>query len=247
MSLQDLFRNKRFLVTVGVTILSLLFALLLLDKVFMPLIVNSSKTVKVPSLVGMQRQQAVDMLESSGLKVESVTEQFNTSVNKGEVISQMPYPHALVKEGRRVYLTVSKGYEIITMPNLTMMSQRDAQLALMRLGLQIGTISWDYKDSIPENRVIRQSYLPGMTVAAGNVVNLVLSRDSNATVITPALERLPLDVAMRTLEQSGLQTGEVIQEPNGTYSVGTIFDQSPSAGSRIKPGTKVTLYVVSSD
>ncbi len=213
----------------------------------MPLIVSSSRTITVPNIIGMQRQQAIDMIESQGLKVERIAEQFNSSVAHGVVVFQLPFPNSQVKEGRRIYLTVSKGDESITMPDLSMMTQRDAQLALMRLGLQVGTISWDYRDSLPENRVIRQSYLPGMSVGNGSVVNLVLSKDSNATVIVPMLERLSMSDALRTLQDVSLQADDVVQQPDGTYAVGTVLKQVPTAGTKTRPGTKVKLWVASQD
>ncbi len=239
--------SRPFQLKVLIAVLSLVVLAVVCDKAVMPLIVNSGKTVTVPNIIGMQKQQAIDLLESQGLQVEKVAEQFNTNVQHGVVITQLPFPNSLVKEGRRVYLSVSKGYEVITMPDLSMMSQREAQLALMGMGLQVGTVSYDFRDSIPENRVIRQSYMAGMSVGSGTSVNLVLSKDSNATVIAPSLERLSQSDAMQTLQDMNLQTGEVFSQSDETYAVGTVIKQSPAAGTRLHLGSKIDLWVSSAD
>ncbi len=242
MSLLSL-RNPR--VALLSAVLMLVALVVLCDKLIMPLIVRTAKTITVPNIVGMPKQQAIDLLESQGLKVEKVVEQFNENVQHGVVISQLPYPNAQVKEGRRIYLSVSKGYEVITMPDLSMMSQREAQLALIGLGLQVGTISYDFRDSIPESRVIRQSYLAGMSVSGGTIVNLVLSKDSNATVIAPSLEQQSQSDAMWTIQEMELQLGEVFQQADGTYAPGTVIRQQPAAGSRLHKGARIDIWVAS--
>ena len=213
----------------------------------MPAWVSSSKTVKVPNVNGMPKQQAIDMIEGQGLKVQDVMEQFNDKIPSGTVYMQSPYPNAQVKEGRRVYLTVSKGYEVVTMPDLSMMTQRDAQVALMRVGLNLGSVAYDFKDSIPENRIIRQSYNPGMSVATGATINIVLSKDSTNTIVLPSFERLTTEESMTSIEQAGLVVGELVQELNETYTPGTVLRQYPTAGNRVKLGSTVKLWICSQE
>ncbi len=236
--------SRQFQLSVLATVLGLVLLAVLFDKVVMPLVVNSARTEQVPNVVGMPKQQAIDMLESKGLKVEKVVETYNSSAQHGVVLTQLPYPNSLVKEGRRVYLSVSKGYEVITMPDLSMMSQREAQLSLLSMGMQVGTVSYDFRDSIPEGRVIRQSYLPGMSVGSGTIVNLVLSKDSNATVITPSCIRLSESEAMQSINDAQLVLGQVNIDASETYSPGTVTNQQPSAGTKVHRGSKVDIWVV---
>ncbi|MFN8367186.1 MAG: PASTA domain-containing protein [Candidatus Kapaibacterium sp.] len=239
--------RRKFIKYLLILISGLLVVFVCCDKLIMPAIVSSSKTIKVPNVSGLPKQQAIDILEGQGLKVQEVMEQFNEKVPSGTVYMQSPYSNALVKEGRRVYLTVSKGYEVVTMPDLTMMTQRDAQVALMRLGLSLGNVSYDWKDSIPENRIIRQSYNPGMTVATGASINIVLSKDSTNSIVLPSFERLTQDEAMSSITQQGLVVGEIVQEPNETYTPGTVLRQSPNAGVRVKLSSTVNLWVASQE
>jgi eukaryotic-like serine/threonine-protein kinase len=225
----------------------LILLLVVLDKYIMPAIVNSSKTIEVPSVVGLKRQQAIDKLEALGLKVEEVREQFNEAIDQNTVFMQMPYAGSSVKAGRRVYLTVSKGYEVVIMPDLTMMTQRDAQVALMRSGLVFGSVTYDWKDSMPEDHIFKQSFAPGLSVKTGTTINVVLSKDSTNTVIVPAMERITLEEAMNTVTQVGLSVGEVINEPNETFAPGTVIRHSPSGGIRVKLGSSVKFYVTSQE
>lgn len=231
--------------------LAILLALILggfvCDKLIMPAIVNSSRTMPVPNVMGLPKQQAIDLLEGQGLIVQEAREQFNDKVSQGVVFMQLPNPGSMVKEGRHIYLTVSKGNEVISMPDLTMMTRRDAQVALMRLGLAIGNVTTEWKDSVPESRVIRQSFAPGLSVPAGSSVNIVLSKDSATTIIVPSLERLTMDEAMAGITQVQLTLGEVVQEKDETYSAGTVLRQIPPAGTRVKPGSTIKLFVASAD
>jgi beta-lactam-binding protein with PASTA domain len=215
------------------------------DKAIMPLVVSTSSTVTVPNIVGMDKQQAVDLLESQGLIVENITEQYNAGIPKGKVTAQLPYPNSHVKQGRRLYLTVSKGEAVTTMPDLSFLSQRDAQLAVMRVGMQIGTVSWEFRDSLPDNSVIRQSVPVGSVIRSGGMVDIVLSKDSTRVALVPSVVGVGYDEAIQRLRTAGLEVGAVVRKPGETYTVGTVFKQIPEAQSSVSPQTKIELWVTS--
>ncbi|MBL7999159.1 MAG: PASTA domain-containing protein, partial [Candidatus Kapabacteria bacterium] len=84
-----------------IAVASLLVVVVGCDKILMPFIVSTSKTIKVPSVVGKQRQQAMDLLESQGLTVsqDQIIEVYNEKVPKDQIIMQMPFAGSDVKEG----------------------------------------------------------------------------------------------------------------------------------------------------
>lgn len=231
-------RRALWLVPLVVTVLVICF-----DKAIMPLVVSTGKTITVPNIVGMDRKQAVDLLESQGLLVENIVEQVNSGVPAGRVISQLPYPNSHVKEGRRIYLTVSKGEAIATMPDLSFLSLRDAQLAVMRLGMQLGEVSREHRDSVPVNSVIRQSIAVGARIRPGLIVDVVLSKDSSSVITVPSVIGLGYDEAVQRLHAVGLEPGQVLRKPSETYTAGTVFRQIPDAQATVTPETRIELWV----
>ncbi len=68
----------------------------------------SKEQAKVPEVVGLSRNDAVIQLEMAGFQVY-VDEEYNDSVNKNTVISQMTNPNEFLYKGSVVEILVSKG------------------------------------------------------------------------------------------------------------------------------------------
>ncbi|MEN9795396.1 MAG: hypothetical protein RLZZ150_373, partial [Bacteroidota bacterium] len=167
-------------------------------------------------------------------------EQFSATVPEGTVMSQLPYAGATVKEGRRIYITVSKGVETMSMPSLYGATMRDARVTIMRLGLQSGDMSYDTSSSIPAGKVMGQSISAGASVASGAVVHLVISRGTSM-VRVPQLISLMQDEAEQLLRDLGLIPGAVTSVPSSAFQSGTVMHQDPPADSLVTLGTTVTF------
>lgn len=211
-----------------------------IDKLVLPFVVSITDTVHVPSVVGRDRTSAEILLRDAGLVVMEPRVQFSATVAAGTVMSQLPYAGATVKEGRRIYITVSKGVETLSMPSLYGATMRDARLTLMRLGLQIGEMSYDTSGSILAGRVLRQSVPTGLAIASGTLVNLVISRGTTM-VRVPLLVSLSLDEAEQLLRDVGLVPGAMTTITSSAFQAGTIMHQDPPADSLVVVGSTVTF------
>lgn len=69
------------------------------------------KMVMVPSLSGQNQSGAIALLEQNGLSVGEISEEYNSSVSKGFVISQTAAANSEVAEGTVVGFTISLGAE----------------------------------------------------------------------------------------------------------------------------------------
>jgi serine/threonine-protein kinase len=145
-----------------------------------------------------------------------------------------------VKEGRRIYITVSKGVETMSMPSLYGATMRDARITIMRLGLQSGDMSYDTSSSIPAGKVMGQSLSAGASVASGAEVHLVISRGTSM-VRVPQLISLMQDEAEQLLRDLGLMPGTVTSVPSSAFQSGTVMHQEPPADSLVALGTTVTF------
>jgi beta-lactam-binding protein with PASTA domain len=213
------------------------------DSVLMPWITTLRATVTVPNVVGKSKEEAVSLLEGMGLKLNDIQEQYSASVPAGTVISQLPYASATVKEGRRVYLTISSGARAIAVPTIVGQPLRNARLILLRLGLQLGEVRYEPNDSVPEEYVVWQSVQPGQKTATGSVVTVVVSKGANGVAV-PDCTGLQLQEAEEVLRQAGLALGTVQYGESGTYQQHSIYGQIPPATERVAVGTSVSVMVV---
>jgi serine/threonine-protein kinase len=211
-------------------IAGVLIIVFLLDSYIMPWIVSADNIVSVPKVVGLPTDEAVRSIEGRGLYVHTVHEQYNEKVPRGRVINQLPYPSAEVKKGRRIYLTVSKGRETISMPMLIGKSLRDARIALLQKGLQAGLITYENSEAIPSNSIVAQSVPPGSSVPYGATIDLIISRGSAMDAIVPDLTSLSLKEAEEMLALSNMRIGTVTYQEDETFEEGTIISQFPAAG-----------------
>lgn len=211
-----------------------------IDKLLLPAIVSMTSTVHVPSVVGQDRDRAESLLRDAGLVVIEPREQFSATVPEGTVMSQLPYGGATVKEGRRIYLTVSKGIETVSMPSLYGSTVRDARVTLMRLGIQVGEMSYDTSSAIPAGRVIDQGVPAGASVASGTSVELIISRGTSM-VRVPQLISLMQAEAEQLLRDVGLMPGSITTVPSSAFQAGTVVHQDPPADSLVSIGTAVSF------
>lgn len=242
--LQELLRNrwKRRLAIVSISVVGVI---ILLDQVLMPLAIHSRRTVTMPSVIGMTQEQAAAVLSQQGLVIQEVQQQYDSTQPAGRVILQSPYPGAIIRQGRRVYLVVSRGEETVVLPSLLGMSLREAQVALIRLGLQLGNVQTAPCELALPGGIVEQIPPAGVRIRIGSSVELVLCQDSAQTVVVPNVIYRSREEAESLLTEAALPLGEVVLQHDGTFAPGTVLRQEPAAGSRVPRSTPIRLWVAS--
>ncbi|WP_167145917.1 Stk1 family PASTA domain-containing Ser/Thr kinase [Actinomyces sp. ZJ308] len=92
----------------------------------------------IPDVTGKSEDEARKTLEEAGLKKGKVTQDYSDSVAKGQVISSSPIAGASgYYKGDSVDLTVSKGPEKVTVPDVTGKSEDEARKTLEGIGLKV--------------------------------------------------------------------------------------------------------------
>ncbi|MFB9314951.1 Stk1 family PASTA domain-containing Ser/Thr kinase [Nocardioides plantarum] len=100
------------------------------------LIVSKGKRpIPVGHWEGEPRDDAVAALEERGLVGEVVEERYDDSVEAGRVISQSPSSGTLTK-GQTVRLVVSRGPELVKVPNVYLYGVKDAEKAMREAGFE---------------------------------------------------------------------------------------------------------------
>lgn len=167
---------KQFSKTFAVILLILFLILWLIDSCVMPPYVHSIGTIKVPNITGLSLKKADDIVKNSKLRVADVREVYNETVPKGYIISQLPFAGSEVREGRRLYITVSRGIEKITVPYVIGKLERVAWIDIMRLGFNIGNIEYVERDDKPDGVVLAQYPHYGVNLPYGATINLIVSQ-----------------------------------------------------------------------
>ncbi|MCU0331710.1 MAG: PASTA domain-containing protein [Candidatus Kapabacteria bacterium] len=240
MALQELTGWRRTSTIASLIVLAVLALVVIVDQAILPAVTSASGEVRVPTFTGMSRHRAEALAQSHGLVIHSVREQYSDTAVKGRVLSQLPYPGAIVKEGRHIYLTVSRGIESVFVPSLVGMTQREARLSLMKVGLSLGDVSYEYSDSVAHGRIVAQGIVAGQNVAYGTVVDVVLSQGPQGLPI-PLVEGLPASEAKSQLEALGYAIS-IRYTPSGLYESNTVVRQIPK-DTILAPGVVVTLEV----
>ena len=101
------------------------------------LTVSNGSPVDVPDVTGEDLQSATSDLQSAGLKVKVAAEQVNSDFDKGQVAAQTPGGNGQAAEGDTVTLTLSKGPQMVEVPDVTGDSVNDAKKALEDKGFQV--------------------------------------------------------------------------------------------------------------
>ena len=138
------------------------------------LTVCGNSGTRIPNVVGMSKEEAVDLLTEAGFNV-NVTEVNNEEVEWGFVISQEPESGVQAEEGSYVTIEVSIGPDLtgkVEVPSLIGMTEQEARNTLNAFGLRTGnvrTIIDDDQDM--RGLVISQDIKEGSIVEEGTAIN----------------------------------------------------------------------------
>ena len=196
-------------------------------------------SVKVPPVTGQPVDRARERLEEADLLVET-RQQASRGVDAGRVIKTEPPAGEEVGCRSTVVLFVSKGANLVTLPDVLGDSEDVARAELERLGFIVDV---DTKDADqPEGEVIGQNPGPGSRLLRGARVTILVSTGAGS-VIVPNVEGQSEDAAISTLQSRGLSVDVVSQDTEEANEDGRVLEQAPASGTRVRQGDTVTIFV----
>lgn len=130
----------------------------------------------------------------------------------------------------------------ITVPNLTGLSQIDADALIKEKDLTVGQTSTEFSSSVPKGKVISQTPSAGDIVTLETPVNLVISAGIQMVAV-PNVIGMTKDEAKATLSASTLITGSVDEQYINISSAGLIFQQTPAPRILVPANSAVNLQV----
>jgi serine/threonine-protein kinase len=195
------------------------------------------QTFEVPSLEGMDLDEATDAVEKSNLTLVEDDPTWSETVPEGEVISQSAESDAL-PEGGEVHVVLSQGREPIEVTDQRGRTQAQATADLKAAGLTV-TISEAYSGDVTKGAVISQTPASG-SVHRGDTVNLVISKGPEMVTV-PDVFKLDEDAATAKLEKAGFTVK--VKYDKGEPVLGLVYEQSVTAGDEAAKGSTVTITV----
>ena len=235
----------------GIAFLVLAYVLL---NVYLKSYTRHGESITVPTVIGMETADAIDLLEDGGFAYEIVDTIFDDKYDKGAIVEQNPGPEALVKDGRKIYLIVnSRQDELISMPQLVGFSMRQVNSMVETYGLVIGNLR--YVPDIAVNVVIKQMYNgddieAGAKIKKGSKIDLILGLGlSDKTTVVPSLIGLTYKETSTKLLDLFLNTGAItydqtVKNRNDTLNA-KVYRQSPvsSTINEVNLGYNVDIWL----
>ena len=239
------------LVHVGLILALLAVLFLAFFFVYLPFTTNHGQTITVPDVTRLSTDEMRNLLNDRDLRDEVSDCTYVAGAQPLTVIQQYPRANAKVKEGRKIYVTITKRVApMVQMPNLVSLTLRSAQLNLKSLDLITGDPI--YVPDVAKNSVLRQLYngkeiTPRTPVPKGAQIDLEVGDGLGSTMFDiPNVVGLPLDEAEAAIRGSNLKVGTKISVEDPEKEVGTVVRQRPEArsGERIRVGETMDLWIV---
>jgi len=201
------------------------------------------KLTNVPKVTGMTEEEAKKMLDESELEVV-VIEEFDKKVEKGIVIKQDVDPETEVGAGSTVTITVSKGVEESTVPNVIGKSKADAIKEIEEAGLTVSATLTEEDRTKDDGVVIKQSFEGGQTVEKGASMTITVNQiaqliEGTVTVNLKSLRKYE-DRYENKANTIGNTVEKVLIEPNTVKLRVTVDGENVIDGSYKENETKIT-------
>jgi serine/threonine-protein kinase len=131
----------------------------------------------------------------------------------------------------------------LPVPDVRGRSYTDAALAVQQAGFS--PARFDVVDGgLPPDSVRAQSPPGGSTAPRGAIVTLEVAVRSGDAVTVPTVVGLKTKDATKALHDAGLAVQVTEQQsPDDHQPQGHVWKQSPEAGTKVSPGTTVTIFV----
>ena len=199
------------------------------------------RDVKVPNVTGLDFDEAAQRLAQSGFKAEQGEQRYNNSAPKGTVLEQSLPPGTREGLGSKITLVVSGGQRMVAVPTVTGMTRIEAQVLLEKEGFDVGDVT-EAPSNAPRGTVIGTRPAIGSAVSIPSTVGLILSGGAPAPAMPDVMGR-DVAVARQILTQIGVRKVQIVRDPTGPGTPGTIVGQTPVGGTPIAAGMTVQLRV----
>ncbi|MFE3884112.1 Stk1 family PASTA domain-containing Ser/Thr kinase [Streptomyces lydicus] len=200
--------------------------------------ISDGQFTTVPPVLEMTQAKAEKTLRDDGLGVK-VVRGFSSNVERGHVMKTDPATGKRIRGNDTVTVTISRGPEIVEVPDLSGTPVADARRKLRDRGLVPATVTRQFSDEVAKGSVIRTDPVAGTKRRPDTGVGLTVSRGSAVGV--PGVLGSDRADAANTLREAGFQVRFADAPVFSTQDKGTVARQTPAEGKQLGKGDTVTL------
>lgn len=154
-----------------------------------------NEAVNVPSVKGLQVEDAASILGAAELEYDVVDSIYQTGGTPGAILEQVPKASSKVKKGRSIYLIIqAKNQQLVEIPSLQDYSQRQAEAQLNALGFNnviIEEIPSAYKGIVLSISYKGKTLTPGQKVPKGSMLRMIVGAGGESTRDSVSIDETP--------------------------------------------------------
>jgi serine/threonine-protein kinase len=193
--------------------------------------------VLVPTVTGLSLDEAVAKLEAGDLTKGDVRQVYDDRIPEGDVVRQSP-TDGKAPSGSGVDLWISKGHAPVPVPAVVGKPQDKAEKVLKDAGFK-AVVKFAFSNEIERGTVISVDPAEARKTTYGSPVTILVSQGPE-TFPAPRFTGLTPDAATALAKQYGLEVS-LFAVPGTPHT--TVIGQNPTAGTTVRYGDTVTLYV----
>ena len=197
------------------------------------------RLVRVPRVVGLTFEEAVEVLEDAGLDWQR--QDVFADREEGVVASQDPKADEEVEEGTEVLIRVSQGTEQVAVPDVLDQTEASARQELEQAGFEVSVVEAP-DDDTAEGLVSAQSPDPGIQADRGSTVQITISTGPDVVAV-PDVTGMEAADARAALEEAGFRPRGVARDTAEPSEEGVVLEQDPGGATEAERGSSVTIYV----
>ena len=155
-----------------------------------------------------------------------------------------PPAGSFAKQGAAVGVILSRGQQLVEVPDLTGQAVQAAQVELAAAGLSLGSRASVVSLEGAPGAVVHQTPSAGELVDQATAVDLKVSTDNPAEIyVMPDLVYRDSEAVRRYFETRGFQLGSIKYEPYEGVDGGIVLRQYPLAGHPLRKRDTIALVV----
>jgi serine/threonine-protein kinase len=193
--------------------------------------------VRVPDLLTLTVDEAISKLAKAHLNLGAQHEVYSDT-EVGAIVRQSPEGLVTAPRGSAVEVWISKGPPPKPVPKVVELTQEEATSILETAGFRV-EVDEKFSDSIERGRVIGQNPPAKTKVQPGETVTITVSLGPR-TFELPSFKGMTEAGAVAAIRELGLVPA-IVPIPGGT--AGRVVSQLPVAGTTVKYGQTITIYV----
>jgi serine/threonine-protein kinase len=201
--------------------------------------------VEVPNVVGDRLARAQERLQEAGFETDVVRVN-NDEAPPNRVISTVPEAGEQAEEGSTVTLQVSRGPELVEVPDLVGLTENEAIALIQDAELSVGSRDGARSDEFEEGRVIETDPDANSEVEKGTPVDFLVSQGP-ATVLLPDVRGVEESEARQRLANAcstpPCVSISVERQFSDDVPEDRVIGTDPAQGTRVDYGSDVVLFV----